>query len=336
MKIEFELDFLEKTNFKNDIYLFFENSYSIANKDKILLKENLEKKQLIGEYQTEVDGMIQPKMNFGIYEKNEKGEYIPISKDFISIDLEEYAVNNFADDLFFGQHLKVPKGPIKDDKVTYVLYTHHGIGIGNGLVIHYSGFADLNNVKIKDIAKEVKIAIDAKLNKSDEVKSSDKADPVSVTSVKKNFVNEKKVIIVEHKNPKFTRAEVVHRAFSRLGENEYKLLLENCEHFTNWAILDESKSNQVEKAKKIEKAIVNPIAIKSIISEKDDIDEIEDKFHDYNEVEYKPIIKKVDVKVINKDSNLNGNRLSNFFSNIFKHFKKELQTSENSEIVIIQ
>ena len=86
MKIVFELNFLDKINFANDIYLFFENSYDVANKDKILLKKDLANKKMTGEYETEVDGMIESKMNFGVCEKNEKGEYIPISKDYIAID----------------------------------------------------------------------------------------------------------------------------------------------------------------------------------------------------------------------------------------------------------
>jgi hypothetical protein len=39
--------------------------------------------------------------------------------------------------------------------------------------------------------------------------------------------------------------EAVRRARSRLGENHYRLLTNNCEHFCAWVLLGESRSEQV-------------------------------------------------------------------------------------------
>jgi hypothetical protein len=40
--------------------------------------------------------------------------------------------------------------------------------------------------------------------------------------------------------------EAVARARSRLGENHYHLLTNNCEHFCTWCLLGQARSEQVE------------------------------------------------------------------------------------------
>jgi hypothetical protein len=46
--------------------------------------------------------------------------------------------------------------------------------------------------------------------------------------------------------PNFDRREVILRARSRLGEDSYRLLTNNCEHFCEWCLWDERRSYQVE------------------------------------------------------------------------------------------
>jgi hypothetical protein len=41
--------------------------------------------------------------------------------------------------------------------------------------------------------------------------------------------------------------QVVARARSRLGENEYRLTRNNCEHFCEWCIFGMPRSEQVER-----------------------------------------------------------------------------------------
>ena len=41
--------------------------------------------------------------------------------------------------------------------------------------------------------------------------------------------------------------EIVRRARSRIGENDYRLLTNNCEHFCNWCLNGVSHSAQVER-----------------------------------------------------------------------------------------
>lgn len=47
--------------------------------------------------------------------------------------------------------------------------------------------------------------------------------------------------------PRFEREEVIRRARSRIGENRYRLLSNNCEHFCEWCLRGEHRSEQVER-----------------------------------------------------------------------------------------
>lgn len=97
-----------------------------------------------------------------------------------------------------------------------VFYSHHGIYVGNGFVIHYAGLArGLQLGPVEDISLE-------------------------------NFAHGRGVRI-RHDLPRFDRREVVERARSRLGEHSYRLLTNNCEHFCAWALRGESRSSQVER-----------------------------------------------------------------------------------------
>ena len=47
---------------------------------------------------------------------------------------------------------------------------------------------------------------------------------------------------------RFDCEEVMRRARSRIGENSYRLLSNNCEHFCEWCLRGEHRSEQVERA----------------------------------------------------------------------------------------
>jgi hypothetical protein len=55
------------------------------------------------------------------------------------------------------------------------------------------------------------------------------------------------VRIVDHPRSVFSPEEIIRRARSRLGENNYRLLTNNCEHFCNWCLNGVSHSAQVER-----------------------------------------------------------------------------------------
>jgi hypothetical protein len=96
-------------------------------------------------------------------------------------------------------------------------YTHHGIYAGDGRVIHYAGLA-------------------AGLS----------AGPVEETDLL-TFRAGKRTWVRQHASPKFTAAQVVARARSRLSENGYSVTANNCEHFVLWCIHDIHSSKQVNR-----------------------------------------------------------------------------------------
>lgn len=94
-------------------------------------------------------------------------------------------------------------------------YSHHGIYAGRGRVIHYSGFAHLF-----------------------------KKHPIEMTSIE-SFSHGKKIIVQSYSNPKFKGRKVVRRMRSRMHENNYHLIINNCEHLCTWAITGVESSPQV-------------------------------------------------------------------------------------------
>jgi len=107
-----------------------------------------------------------------------------------------------------GAHLVTPR----------LGYTHHGLYIGDGQVIHYSGLADgLSSGPVQQVGLE-------------------------------EFCSGKKFWTKEHPNATFDGESAVNRARSRLSESRYNLILNNCEHFVYWCLYDRNKSEQVDGA----------------------------------------------------------------------------------------
>lgn len=96
-------------------------------------------------------------------------------------------------------------------------YSHHGVYIGRGRVVHYSGLSGFWQ-----------------------------CGPVEEVSLRQ-FAHGRPVRIVDHLEPLYSPEEIVRRARSRLGENDYRLLTNNCEHFCNWCRSGVSRSPQVER-----------------------------------------------------------------------------------------
>ena len=95
-------------------------------------------------------------------------------------------------------------------------YVHHGIYAGNGEVVHYVGF-----------------------------KGFLRCGPVEKTSLA-DFADGFGFRVQAAAQARYLGAEVVRRATSRVGENDYRLLTNNCEHFCTWCLFGESRSDQVE------------------------------------------------------------------------------------------
>jgi hypothetical protein len=61
------------------------------------------------------------------------------------------------------------------------------------------------------------------------------------------FARQRAIWVRNHSVPRFDGTEVMRRARSRIGENRYRLLSNNCEHFCEWCLQDEHRSYQVER-----------------------------------------------------------------------------------------
>lgn len=140
---------------------------------------------------------------------------------FVDTGLVQYRVNTNAGEqevqkLELAAHLVTSRG----------LYTHHGIYVGNNEVIHYSGLSDGLN-----------------------------AGPIEVTSLL-NFTGGRDLRIRSYRNPKFSGVEAAVRARLRLGEDDYDLHANNCEHFCTWVIMGEHESAQVEFVENFLNAVI--------------------------------------------------------------------------------
>ncbi|HEX6020289.1 MAG TPA: lecithin retinol acyltransferase family protein, partial [Burkholderiaceae bacterium] len=97
-------------------------------------------------------------------------------------------------------------------------YTHHGIYIGAGRVVHYAGWS--RAALTRRPVEEVSLA---------------------------EFAGGHGVAALADSSRRFTSAEVVARARSRLGENRYRIASNNCEHFCHWCLSGENRSAQIER-----------------------------------------------------------------------------------------
>jgi hypothetical protein len=93
-------------------------------------------------------------------------------------------------------------------------YIHHGIHLGDGIVAHYSGF-----------------------------NHSFRPGPIEVTDLE-SFANGRPLWMYQEQC-EYSSNEIVSRACSRIGESQYRIFSNNCEHFCSWCITGISYSAQV-------------------------------------------------------------------------------------------
>jgi hypothetical protein len=106
-----------------------------------------------------------------------------------------------------GDHIYVDRG----------LYTHHGIDMGDGWVIH---FASSNGTKTSALIQSAAI---------------------------EDFAGDAEVRVQAY-GFRFDTNAAVERARSMLGQSGYDLFANNCEHFATWCVTGEHSSAQVERA----------------------------------------------------------------------------------------
>jgi hypothetical protein len=94
-------------------------------------------------------------------------------------------------------------------------YSHHGLFVGDERVIHYAGNAQAG---VSGPVEEISLA---------------------------RFADGHKYYIKTHTDRKYSPLESISRAKSRIGESNYCVWANNCEHFIGWCINDDHYSGQV-------------------------------------------------------------------------------------------
>ena len=120
--------------------------------------------------------------------------------------VEHRLVHRF-DELPIGAHLLTPRRG----------YTHHGIYVGDGRVVHYAGLC-------RALSR----------------------GPVEEVSIEE-FADGQRIEVKIGSAALYSAAVIVARARSRLGEDRYRITTNNCEHFCEWCLRGESRSEQVER-----------------------------------------------------------------------------------------
>jgi Lecithin retinol acyltransferase len=106
--------------------------------------------------------------------------------------------------------------PLGAELVTHrVGYSHHGIYVGDGKVVHYAGLC-----------------------------RSSRRGPVEEVTVER-FAAGHGVSVKANPFAAYVGMEAVRRARSRLGESRYRLLTNNCEHLCTWCLYGQARSEQV-------------------------------------------------------------------------------------------
>jgi Lecithin retinol acyltransferase len=120
-----------------------------------------------------------------------------------------------------GSHLVSPR----------LCFAHHGIYVGGGRVIHYGG---LGHRLLRGPVEEIPLA---------------------------RFTRGRRAWVRAHELPRFGCPDVIRRARSRVGENRYRVLSNNCEHFCEWCLQGEQRSYQVESFRTMPKAAARSIRL---------------------------------------------------------------------------
>jgi hypothetical protein len=112
-----------------------------------------------------------------------------------------------AEEMPIGAHLLTPRRG----------YTHHGIYVGNGRVVHYAGlYRSLTRGPVEEVSLE-------------------------------EFADGQTIHVKVGAAASYPAAMIVERARSRLGEDRYRITTNNCEHFCEWCLRGESRSEQIER-----------------------------------------------------------------------------------------
>jgi hypothetical protein len=137
-------------------------------------------------------------------------------------------------------HLTTPRG----------LYTHHGLYVGQGRVIHYAGLArGLRPGPVEEVSLE-------------------------------QFARGRGIWIDSRRPARFDPAHAITRARTRLGEDRYRVLSNNCEHFCEWCLHGQSRSQQVESWRAAPRAALRTLStvLRALVTRRAEVGPKRDRF----------------------------------------------------------
>ncbi len=173
-------------------------------------------------------------------------------------------------DKYKGQHLVIKKAGGS--------YTHHGLGLGDDRIIHYSGLSDdLTGV---GVIKEVSVD---------------------------DFSSGKEIIVRPHENRKFSLDEAILRVRLRLGEDKYHILHNNCEHLVEWCINGRHFSQQSRRGKLAYSA---GIGVRALVGVKNPVGFLAGAAAGYAYIHHQGIKKTPDFEKLEEEYELTRSRLS--------------------------
>jgi hypothetical protein len=108
-----------------------------------------------------------------------------------------------------GDHLQIWRGA----------FWHHAVDLGKGIVVHFAG-------PVKD-----KVSAHVRYDTFEEFVGDGSVDDV----------------VVREYGARLDREETVRRAEGMVGESDYNLFTNNCEHLASWCVTGERESRQVEQ-----------------------------------------------------------------------------------------
>lgn len=129
------------------------------------------------------------------------------------------------------------------------LYEHYGIYLGNGRVIHYCGEGNdfggrvtIHEAPFSEFVKNSKRCFVVWFDDGRPIKLQ-QATSFLFSSVDDYYPND----YLKNKRTIYTAEETIARAKKRLGEEQYNLVSNNCEHFAMWCKTGVSESSQVNR-----------------------------------------------------------------------------------------
>lgn len=146
-------------------------------------------------------------------------------------------------------------------------YEHYAIYVGNGRVIHYAG----ESADFKGRVSIHEASFDEFLKNSTDyfVVLFEGRYPVKIHALTKFIAGSCFECCNNKWKRKYSSEETLKRAYSRIGESKYSVILNNCEHFAMWCKTGSAVSSQVRKIAKY--VITTGLGVGSVAESRKDI-----------------------------------------------------------------